>query len=131
MYNRNRAQILADLYKVSIPVAQREAQEHGRQTVQTSVWLVGLASALLTTLGIKELTLSQLLPEAQIATIVCLVAVVVFGVVQRLLYQITGLQQIGQPPECAVFDLSGRTGQHQKPAVATPRQGLLGDQILR
>ncbi len=67
----------------------REAEEAGREIVQTVVWVVGLSSGLLALLAARPQILAGLSPPALGVLTSALAAAVAFGVLQRIVYQLT------------------------------------------
>jgi hypothetical protein len=77
---------LTSLSRDWLPQLARNDEEAGRETVQTVVWLVGLASGILTLTVATPSALDSLHPFSRAALITLLGITVVFGVAQRAVY---------------------------------------------
>ena len=71
-----------------LPDLQREAEDTGRQTVQHTGWLVGLATAFITFLAANERLEALAGFETAPAVTLLLLSTVVFGAGQRILYHL-------------------------------------------
>lgn len=67
-----------------VPIAKREYEDTTRETVQSTVWIVTLATALLTFAALNDKLLARLAPASGQWLIGLLLASVAFGVVQRI-----------------------------------------------
>jgi len=71
-----------------LPTIAKESEEAGRETVQTVVWLVGLASGLVTLLAVSSGIITSISSGHRRALIVALSVTITCGVLQRIMYQL-------------------------------------------
>jgi hypothetical protein len=71
-----------------LPVLTRQSEEAGRESVQTVVWLVGLASGLVTLLAVNPGIVKSLSTTQRTTLVIALSAAVSCGVIQRIVYQL-------------------------------------------
>ena len=79
---------LAAFMRESLPAVISEAKDLGRESVQTVVWLVGLATGLLTLLAAHAEIIARLTIAERRIVIVGLCSTIAFGLVQRILNQL-------------------------------------------
>lgn len=84
------SQALAQLLRDWIPVSKQEHKEASKETVQITVWLVALATGLISVFNLssRPFFLHDLPPPANRALIALLLATIVFGVLQRILHHL-------------------------------------------
>src|SRR5882672_10794940 len=82
---RSLPRFIAQFMQDWIPLALRAYEETSKETVQTIVWIVALATGVLSVATLNERLLRGLTPGAARAEIVLLLGTLVLGVVQRVL----------------------------------------------
>lgn len=80
---------MRDYFASTVPTIHGYIEEYGRESVQISIWLVGLATALLGFFGTMPRAFAPLSRWHPILLIGCLALTVLLGLLQRVLYQIT------------------------------------------
>jgi hypothetical protein len=84
---------LAAFLREWIPALLRQYEEAGRETVQTVVWLVGLASGLVTLIAVNPKIVASLPVALRRGLVISLAATVFCGVLQRVIYQLAEQKQ--------------------------------------
>lgn len=79
---------LAAVMREWLPTIVKQSEEAGREAVQTVVWLVGLASGLVTLLAVNPRIITSISPTHRGALIVTLSLTITCGVLQRVTYQL-------------------------------------------
>lgn len=87
--NPTPTQSLADLVRQLILDARREYEEASRETVQVTVWIVALATGILSVAVINEKILSGIQPTKRTVLVLLLLASILLGVLQRVLQHIS------------------------------------------
>jgi hypothetical protein len=105
---------LAGILLEWIPTYLKQYEEAGRETVQTVVWLVGLASGLVTLIAVNPKIVDTLTNGSRRALVIALAATITCGVLQRIIYQIAEQKQRVLFPGLQGY-LTGYTVQVQEP----------------
>ena len=84
---------LAAVMREWIPAIAKQSEEAGREAVQTVVWLVGLASGLITLLAVNSGIVTSITTGQRRALIVALSVTITCGVLQRIAYQLAEQKQ--------------------------------------
>jgi hypothetical protein len=79
---------LAAFMRESLPAVISEAKDLGRESVQTVVWLVGLATGLITLIAARPEIIASLTIAERRIIIAGLCSTITFGLVQRMLNQL-------------------------------------------
>jgi hypothetical protein len=105
---------LAAFLREWIPTLLRQYEEAGRETVQTVVWLVGLASGLVTLIAVNPKIVASLTTGLRRGLVISLGITITCGVLQRVIYQLAEpkQRQLLFGLECC---LAGYTLQVQEP----------------
>ena len=88
MAKKSLTDALASFMRESLPAVLTESKEMGRETVQTVVWLVGLATALITLIAAHPGITTALTVTQRRSLIIPLAATITLGVLQRIVYQL-------------------------------------------
>src|SRR6266576_3600537 len=86
--SRTPSRALIELFRDWIPVSKREYEDISKETVQATVWIVALATGLVSVATINQTFLSGLTPSARQALVVLLLATIVLGVLQRVVHHL-------------------------------------------
>ena len=89
----NTADRLTVFLRDWLPSLQQDVEAQGRETVQSTVWLVGLSSALLTFIAAGGALLKPLAPSWAAAAVLSLAGAIATGVVQRVVYWLAEANQ--------------------------------------
>ncbi len=79
------SQALTQLFRDWIPVSKKEYEEVSKETVQTTVWVVALATGLISVAILNQRFLGGLTPGVSRIFISLVLATIVLGVLQRVL----------------------------------------------
>jgi hypothetical protein len=88
MAMRTLTDALASFMRQSLPAVLTESKELGREAVQTVVWLVGLATGLITLIAAHSGLIAAFTINQRRVLIPALAATITFGVLQRIVYQL-------------------------------------------
>lgn len=76
-----------------LPTIEKQSEEAGREAVQTVVWLVGLASGLITLFAINSGLVTSITTGQRRGLIIILATTITSGVLQRISYQLAEYKQ--------------------------------------
>ena len=125
---RRPSRVVAEFVRDLVPTSKREYEEVSKETVQTTVWIVALASGLLSVAALNEKLLSGLSRTAVKVEIGLLLGTVVLGVLQRLLQHILDrwLRNVLLNLHSRLIGLTLEADTPPAPDLMTTKEGIIG-----
>jgi len=125
---RRPSRVLAGFVRDLVPTGKREYEEVSKETVQTTVWIVALASGLLSVATLNEKLLGGLTRTAVKVEIGLLLGTVVLGVLQRLLQRILDqwLRNVLLNLHSHLIGLTLESDTPPEPDLLTTKEAIIG-----